>query len=180
MGREREIRAYLAEQLPDKVGHEVAIIGRSNVGKSSLINALLKTNIAQVSKSPGSTLWVGIHKFEQVTLIDLPGYGYAKTSKSRKNIVNELVLDYFKLKRTDSLILLIDMRRGIQEMDEQVLDYILQLSSITRVVLVGTKSDKKATKETGLDLCCSSKDGSGLIQLKSMIQSFEPTHKDFP
>jgi GTP-binding protein len=170
MKRVRETRAYIIDDLPTKVGYEVAFIGRSNVGKSSLINALLKINTAQVSQKPGSTLWIGVHQLGPVTLVDLPGYGYARTAKSHGETVSKLVFDYLRLKRVDAFFILVDMRRGMMDIDNKIIETIMQYNC-TRIILVGTKSDKKDAIRGDFDFCCSSHDGSGVDELRSFMVS---------
>ena len=170
MRRLRETRAYQISQMPTKVGVEIAIIGRSNVGKSSLVNTILGYKVAQVSQKPGCTLWIGIHQFKQLTIIDLPGYGYARANESRREAVSGLVEDYFRLNRTDMLYLLVDLRRGLQEIDTNVIE-ILSKYAIP-IKLIGTKSDKKYTKPEGMDFCCSTKTKDGITEILNDLNSY--------
>lgn len=170
MHRAREERAYTIEQLPGKDGYEVAIIGRSNVGKSCLMNALLSRRTAQVSQKPGCTLWIGIHHISNATVLDLPGYGYARTGKQRRSIVDKLVTDYFKLNRTNMVLMLIDLRRGIMDIDEEIMNYISQYG--IPITLIGTKADKKGANAcNAVDMVCSSVKGSGIQEIKDYITS---------
>lgn len=169
MSRIREYRAYTVEQIPSKNMPEIAIIGRSNVGKSSIINTLLNYKTALVSQRPGSTLWLGMHELGPVRIIDLPGYGYAKTSKDRKNLVSDLTISYFDLKRTDLILLLVDMRRGILEIDHVIIDLLDQY--LVPIRFIGTKADKKDAIHKEFDVCCSVETKEGIKALKDLIQS---------
>lgn len=165
----KEVRAYFVDQLPQKDQYEIAFIGRSNCGKSSLINTLCGTYNAKVSRTPGHTLWLGIHEVSRVRLIDLPGYGYAATSRSRKDIVTKLVWDYLDSKRIDMIFVLIDTRRGVLEIDKFVIEAIN--SKAIPIKFIGTKVDKKRTIKEGLDFYCSSLTRSGIEEIKGFIKS---------
>jgi len=165
--RAREERVYEIGQLPRKNSYEIALIGRSNVGKSSLLNKLVGYSIAQVSQRPGCTMWLGIHNLDKVTLVDLPGYGYAKSPESRRKIVNELVMQYFDLERTDRVLLLVDSRRGLMEVDKEMLEFFGSKS--VAVTLVGTKADKKHSAKEEYDFITSSKYNTGIKELKEYI-----------
>ena len=122
---------------------EFALVGRSNVGKSSLINTLLnKKSIAKTSSKPGKTLLINHFKInDKFYFVDLPGYGYANTSKQ---IINEIKLiheSYFKTrKQLLFTFLLIDIRHDLQKIDIEFMRY---LNSMTcPFVIVFTKSDK--------------------------------------
>ena len=104
------------EQLPKLKNTEIAFIGKSNVGKSTLINKILGKKIALTSKTPGRTKQLNFFLLEdKLAIIDMPGYGYAKTSRSDINHWKRLSFGYFnnslKLKR---VFLLIDIRRGLK------------------------------------------------------------------
>jgi GTP-binding protein len=174
MRRVRETRAYTIAQMPAKRNFEVAFIGRSNVGKSSLINTILGYTVAQVSQKPGCTLWIGIHAYQNITLIDLPGYGYAKTHESRRNIVSDLVADYFSLRRTDLLYILIDTRRGLQEIDKNVIAGLSKYS--IPIKLIGTKCDKKYTNTEEMDLSCSTKTKTGISEILADLGSISSNY----
>ena len=124
---------------------EFAFIGRSNVGKSSLINMLTnKKGLAKVSVTPGKTQLINFFDInEQWYLVDLPGYGYARASKAKKAVFGNLIQSYF-LKR-DSLLLafiLIDVRHPLQEIDRQFINWC-GLKEVPFSIIY-TKSDKLA------------------------------------
>ena len=122
---------------------EFALVGRSNVGKSSLINTLLnKKSIAKTSSKPGKTLLINHFKInDKFYLVDLPGYGYANTSKQ---IIKEIKLiheSYFKTrKQLLFTFLLIDIRHELQKIDLEFMKYLN--SMMCPFVIVFTKSDK--------------------------------------
>jgi len=163
----KEIRAYCLDELPKQDKYEVALIGRSNCGKSSLINRLCGTSKARVSSTPGHTLWLGIHELQGVRVIDLPGYGHAATSHARKDIVTRLVWDYLKSGRLKMIFVLIDTRRGVLPIDQYVVEEIDR--ECIPIRFVGTKLDKKGTVREGLDFYCSSLTGEGVQGLRDYI-----------
>ncbi len=138
------IAAARAQQFPPPSRREVAFAGRSNVGKSTLINALSKRrNLARTSKTPGKTRLVFFYETERSDLyfVDLPGYGYAKASRDELTSFSRVTDDYFKSGRPiDVVLLLIDIRRGFGDLDLQMLDYLCHYHIPWQVVL--TKADK--------------------------------------
>ena len=122
---------------------EFALVGRSNVGKSSLINTLLnKKSIAKTSSKPGKTILINHFKInDKFYLVDLPGYGYARTSKK---IIKEIKLihkSYFKTrKQLLFTLLLIDSRHKLQNIDLEFMKYLN--SMMCPFVIIFTKSDK--------------------------------------
>jgi GTP-binding protein len=136
------------DQLPDNDLPEVAFAGRSNVGKSSLLNALVgRKKLARASSEPGRTREINIFKIEdKLRLVDLPGYGYAKAPKTEIARWNTLVRDYLRgrpsLKR---LFLLIDSRHGVKPNDLEVMDTLDASALVYQLVL--TKTDKISATE---------------------------------
>ena len=122
---------------------EIAFIGRSNVGKSSILNMLLnKRGIAKVSKTPGKTKLINYFLInEALYFVDLPGYGYAKLSKKNKLEINKTTQSYFKNRhQLKQIFLLIDIRHKIQNSDYEFMNF---LKSIKReFTIIFTKSDK--------------------------------------
>ena len=140
--------AYKAEDFPTDKRPQFAMIGRSNVGKSSLINAVLNRKaVARVSQTPGKTQAIQFYLVnEKFHIVDLPGYGYAKVPKSMMRSWGELVRGY--LESADALrlmFLLIDARRMPGEHDLQMHRWARETSIDERVVM--TKSDKLSSAQ---------------------------------
>jgi GTP-binding protein len=140
--------AYNAGDFPRDQRPQFAMVGRSNVGKSSLINAVLnRKSIARVSQTPGKTQAVQFYLInERFYLVDLPGYGYAKVPQSVKRTWGELVQSY--LESSDALrliFLLLDARRLPSDHDLQIRDWASGHGHDQRVLL--TKSDKLSNNE---------------------------------
>lgn len=132
-----------AAQLGTSDLPEICFSGRSNVGKSSLINRLLgRKSLARVSGKPGKTVTVNFYRLdEQVRLVDLPGYGYAKVPFSERDRWSALMESYFRMGRDIRMAFqLIDMRHPATEFDRVMLDFLRQTKIPYTVVL--TKCDK--------------------------------------
>ena len=129
-------------QLPQSDLPEICFSGRSNVGKSSLINKVLgRKALARVSSTPGKTVTVNFYKAENIRLVDLPGYGYAKVDYSEKERWAELMEGYFNSERNIKLVLqLIDMRHKATDYDISMLSFLKEMEIPFAVVL--TKCDK--------------------------------------
>ena len=126
---------------------EFAFIGRSNVGKSSLINLLTnKEGLARVSKTPGRTREINFFSInDSWNLVDLPGYGYAKVSKSQRDHFNEFVSDYLLNRETlTGIFVLIDSRHSPQKIDLEFLAWLIE-AQLT-FALIFTKTDKSKPK----------------------------------
>lgn len=137
---DKPIMAVKPSQYPDKAHPELAFFGRSNVGKSSLLNALMnRKNLAYTSSTPGKTLTVNFYPLEEnVTLVDLPGYGYAKGQKG--NDFSPLFDAYIASGRIDLALVLVDSRQKVQDLDQQMIETLKQYAIPYKVV--ATKSDK--------------------------------------
>lgn len=132
----------LPSQLPEPVLPEAAFSGRSNVGKSSLLNKVFgKKNLARTSSSPGKTITVNFYSNGAANFADLPGYGYAKVAYSEKNRFSKLTEYYFQSGRDIRLVVqLVDIRRGLSPEDLSMLAFLAEKGIAFIVVL--TKSDK--------------------------------------
>lgn len=133
--------------LMQDLGDEIAFIGRSNAGKSSLINAICnRKDLAKTSKTPGRTRHAVVYKIEfsntgKNILVDLPGFGYASMSKSEAKDCEQLIFSYIsEREQLSTLVILLDIRRDI---DERELNFIASAKNQNiRVILVLTKADK--------------------------------------
>jgi GTP-binding protein len=132
--------------FPRPNASEVAFLGRSNVGKSSLLNALVqRKKLARISSAPGKTRLIHFYRVErpgvEITLVDLPGYGYAKVSKAERARWQGLVESYLEGRPTlRAAVLLQDLRREISEDETLLIDWLEQRE--VPVVLAITKVDK--------------------------------------
>jgi GTP-binding protein len=177
------------QAAPDWNHPEIAFIGRSNVGKSSMINMLTnKNDLAKVSATPGKTQLLNFFIINQKwCLVDLPGYGYAKVAKSEKINFNESVGDYLEQRENLRLVfVLIDSRLTPQPID---IDFVTWLISCRRpFILVFTKADKQSPSKTNVTIeaflekipphvatappiISSSKDRTGRVQIHKAIET---------
>ena len=130
---------------------QIAVAGRSNVGKSSLLNHMLgEKRLAKVSSTPGKTRSLNFFSVnEQFYFVDLPGYGYAKVSKGMRKSWGELIENY--LKKTDQLVglvMLLDCRRDMNEDDNMMLEWLVEKK--IPVLMVITKTDKISKHQTNM------------------------------
>lgn len=180
--------------VPHDLPH-IAFSGRSNVGKSSLVNMLLRrtrTKIAHVSQHPGKTRALNFYRVnDRFYLVDLPGFGYARVPATERERWKELVEAYLRRSTAPAgVVHLLDVRRGVTGSDRQMLDYLARLGLPTLVVV--TKTDKvgrqecvatlrKIRDEAGLDeeqvLPFSSRTGEGrdalLAALEHLLEGVE-------
>ena len=172
------ITAGMPKQFPTKPIPQIALAGRSNVGKSSLVNCLLgRKNLARVSGEPGKTITVNFYEVDRkLFLVDLPGYGYAKRTKEDILKWSSLTDGYFtKNPNIDLLklvIQLVDSRMGPTKDDEDMLAYLSECE--IPHVIAATKSDKlnaterkKFTESIKLNPYCQSADAVILFSSKS-------------
>ncbi|MCI1658236.1 MAG: ribosome biogenesis GTP-binding protein YihA/YsxC [Lactobacillus delbrueckii] len=143
---EFSISAVKASQYPEGGLDEIALAGRSNVGKSSFINTLLqRKNLARTSSSPGKTQTLNFYRVDSdqadFYMVDVPGYGYAKVSKKQREEFGEMIQDYLETRAyLKGLILLIDGRHEPTADDIAMYDYAQYLN--LPILLVATKMDK--------------------------------------
>lgn len=147
-----KIGAIKESDIPINNLKEVAFIGRSNVGKSSLINAITNSKIAIVSKTPGRTKQINFFQVgDKLTIVDMPGYGYAKAGKKEVKNWNDLIFKYLlnriNLKR---VFLLIDSRHLIKDNDEEIMDILDQSGILYQIVL--TKIDEINPKQLEINI----------------------------
>lgn len=131
------------KQLPPPERIEIAFSGRSNVGKSSLINRLFgRKSLARVSATPGKTATINFYELENINFVDLPGYGYAKVAKTEKERWNDLIGGYLADERRDIALVfqLVDMRHPPSKDDLQMIEYLV--ANELPFIVVLTKSDK--------------------------------------
>lgn len=177
----------LSTQLPPGNIPEIAFAGRSNVGKSSLLNKLFnRKSLARVSSVPGKTITINFYDVDGKKFVDLPGYGYAKLSKFEKERFGELMEGYFQQGRNIKLVVqLVDMRHKPSADDYGMIDFMQQMN--IPFIIVMTKSDKLKVKEykrrleeSQAELACagdvkiipfSSQNGNGLDEIKKCIES---------
>ncbi len=181
-------KAYgISAQLPESHVPEVAFAGRSNVGKSSLLNKLFnRKSLARVSSVPGKTITINFYNVDGYKFVDLPGYGYAKISKQEKSRFAELMEGYFQSGRKIKLVVqLVDMRHKPSADDYAMIDFMMQMD--IPFIVAATKSDKLKVKEfqrrseeikaelsmvdEQLIIPFSSQNGQGLDNIKQYIEN---------
>lgn len=139
---EYEMSFGTVNQIVPSTVPEIAFAGRSNVGKSSLLNKLLNRKaLARVSQNPGKTATINFFKAPNARFVDLPGYGYAKVSKAERNRWATLIEGYFNQERNFALVCsLIDIRHPAQPLDESMVAFLKE--SQLPFAVVFTKADK--------------------------------------
>jgi len=152
--------AYKFTDLSQSEFQEIAFIGRSNVGKSSLINTLLqRKNLAQISKKPGKTRTINIFEVsckcndqkKKINFADLPGYGFAKISEKTQQAWKALIEDYIsKRKNLCGFILIVDLRHNADKKDIEAKDWIA--SHRKDILLVPTKADKLSKSQAAIKI----------------------------
>lgn len=138
----------VSNQLPESDAVEIAFAGRSNVGKSSLINKIFnRKNLARVSSVPGKTVTINFFDCDGIKMVDLPGYGYAKVSHDEKIRWAELMEGYFQSGRNIHLVIqLVDMRHSVTAQDIEMMNF-MKFNKIPFIVVM-TKCDKLNKTET--------------------------------
>lgn len=136
-----------SSQLPASERPEVSFAGRSNVGKSSLLNKLMfRKGLAKVSSTPGKTATINFYDVDGADFVDLPGYGYAKVSKSEKGRWSELIEGYFNQERRFALVVsLIDIRHEATALDLNMVEFLKESGLPFAIAL--TKADKLSKQQ---------------------------------
>lgn len=184
----------ISSQLPEADRPEISFSGRSNVGKSSIINKLCnRKNLARVSATPGKTATINFYSVDGCYFVDLPGYGYAKVSNADRQRWDELINSYFAAKhRCTLLVQLLDCRHAPSADDLQMLKY-LHYHDIPFVVAL-TKADKlkksqlAATQAEFEELCrpygcqavvlTSAENGYGVPELQALLEEAASAETD--
>ncbi len=176
----------LAGQLPQGGGPQFVFAGRSNVGKSSLINRLCgRKSLARVSQTPGKTATVNFYKVGECRLVDLPGYGYAKTSGDERRRWDALINAYFAAKPDIRLLLqLLDCRHAPSKDDLGMLEYLRHydipfVAALTKADKLKPSQRERTMREfselpilagcKGIVLCSAEK-GLGIEELRDMMR----------
>ena len=155
MHREAEFTAgaQKREQIPAPKGPEIAFAGRSNVGKSSLLNMMLaRKGLARTSRTPGCTRQINFFDIKvaggpKLVFVDLPGYGYAKVSKAESRDWKQLLEGYLQERPTlEAVVVLVDARRGVEQEEQDLVEF-LGLRKGLPVFVAVTKLDKLSKSE---------------------------------
>jgi GTP-binding protein len=152
---QHEITAVKAEQYPKTGFQEIAFVGRSNVGKSSIINTLVnRKNLARVGATPGKTRVINFYNVnDDFYLVDLPGYGFANVSKDMKESWHVTIETYLYSRsklHLNLIILLVDIRHAPSKDDIMMYQWLMGYSMKT--VVVATKSDKVSRSQINVRL----------------------------
>ena len=145
--------AHQLTQLPDDTGKEIVFAGRSNAGKSSVINALARQkSLARTSRAPGRTRQINFFDVgADMRLVDLPGYGYARAPDSLRQHWGQLINAYLERRRClAGLVLIVDIRRCLTDLDRQMLDWCENKAMPVHVLL--NKADKLSRSAAGQSL----------------------------
>ena len=175
-----------AAKIPESTCPEVCFVGRSNVGKSSIMNKLFnRKNLVKVSSTPGKTSNVNFFEADGVHFVDLPGYGFAQRSKSERDRWASLIFDFLNMERSFNLLVsLVDIRHDPSKLDHQMIEF-LQEGGYPFVVAL-TKADKLSRNQQAKQLAAirkqlnvpaediivtSSQTGAGIDELKARIEA---------
>lgn len=174
----------LPSQIPAAKAPEVVVCGRSNVGKSSLINKLLgRKALAKVSQKPGKTATINFYDVDGVYLVDLPGYGFAKVGQAERKRWADLIAGYFDQDRSFNLVVcLVDIRHEPQKLDremvaflkERELPFVIALTKADKISAQKARNAKlRVAEDLGVDTddiyVTSSAKGTGIRELQARI-----------
>lgn len=154
-----EISNTDVNKCPEGMKHEYAFIGRSNVGKSSLINMLTgKKNLAMTSSTPGKTMLINHFLVnDSWYIVDLPGYGYAQRSKADRNRLEKIIKSYIlQRKQMTNLFLLIDSRHKPQKIDLEFMNFLGEHEVPFSIVFTKTDKLSKKASDTNISSYCQS------------------------
>ena len=142
------LSATQPRQYPNVVFPEVAFIGRSNVGKSSLINAVFMKKLAHISNTPGKTRQINFFNHgDSMMVVDLPGYGFAKISQKEAFQISDLVSQYLTTRENlTKIFILIDNSLGPKKIDIEMIDSMEKIKQ--KIIICYTKSDKKIKEKS--------------------------------
>ncbi len=175
-----------AEQVDKSVRPEVSFVGRSNVGKSSIMNKIFRRkNLVKVGATPGKTRQINFFNVGDVDFVDLPGYGYAKRSKAEQDEWRPLIEGYFSQNRNFALcVLLVDIRHDVSPLDFQMVDFLQAheipfMIAFTKADKLGTNKQRQQVSALSRQLACagdvvvlavSSLSGQGVDDLRALIE----------
>lgn len=185
-----EATSFNVPQFPPESMPEIAVAGRSNVGKSTLINALLGAKLAHVGATPGKTRSINFYGVEtgreNFRVVDLPGYGYAARSRSERKEWSQLTTSYIEKRKSLILVChLVDFRHGMLENDRMLQDWLSQ--SGKPVMVLFTKADKIARgkrrgmlqqyvreglKSVDVPIITSGEERSGIDELRAFLERY--------
>ncbi len=153
------------ESLPVDIGTEVVLCGRSNAGKSTSLNKLTENSkLARTSKTPGRTTEINFFRVDaQLRLLDLPGYGYAKSQKKNASMWDKFMSDYFSKKSLKAAVLFMDIRHPLKELDLEIIE-LCRKNSVDLIPVL-TKSDKLSNQKIAL----AKKSVSSYLAIKEII-----------
>jgi GTP-binding protein len=164
--------AVQASQYPPADRTEVAFAGRSNVGKSSLLNTLVnRKNLARTSSTPGRTQALNFFRVDdRFTFVDLPGYGYARVSQEVKKSWRGMVETYLRNRPSlKAVVVIVDIRRDLEEDDRSLMEWLRREGK--EVIPVLTKVDKLTRKERVSRVAAMERELSGAVSQKPILFS---------
>ena len=175
------LSATQPRQYPNVSFPEIAFIGRSNVGKSSLINAVFMKKLAHISNTPGKTRQINFFNHgDSMMVVDLPGYGFAKISQKEALQISDLVSQYLTSRENlKKIFVLIDNSLGPKKIDIEMIDSMKQIKQ--KIIICYTKSDKKIKEKSAFldnlntefeNYIVSSKTNENIFEIQKKIFEF--------